>query len=271
MRIGGWGSRDPGEDQIHYSVHILLYLGIASYTKVTRLDNSHLSAAIPKNDENKFEAEILERWAKHILCAHINFKQARNMAETITPDNPLYQERLQERIKGNASYNAEIPIAAILSAFGRLKQDDKSDQLNEVFKNLQDQSHNPHARKKTPWIPQKPKKATFEFKHHDDPKAGPETISEASLKVQFNEGSPKPTLVLSRTFHLLMGRCHALPPPAPSSKVDRCVQFVAKRFERESQIIRPCEKCTQIWESTSTDVSGPSRSRGKSPSSEVTT
>ncbi|KAL2064183.1 hypothetical protein VTL71DRAFT_4677 [Oculimacula yallundae] len=230
MRIGGWGSRNPEDDQIHYSVHILLYLGIASYTKVTRLDDSHLSAAIPKDAENKFEAEILERWAKHILCAHINLKQARNMAETITPDNPLYQERLRGSMKENASYNAEIPIAAILSAFGQLKQNNKSGELNEIFKSLQIQSHSPHARKKTPWLPQRTKKATFEFRRYGDVSTTTEAVSEASLRVQFDEYSPKPTLVFSRTFPLLMGRCHALPLPGPTSKVERCAQFVAKIF-----------------------------------------
>ncbi|KAK0127424.1 hypothetical protein ONS96_006965 [Cadophora gregata f. sp. sojae] len=267
MRIGGFGSRDPEKDQIHYSVHILLYLGIASYTKVTRLDDKGLSEAIPKNDENKFEAEILERWSKHILCAHINLQQARNMAETFTPENPVYGERLQENMLENASYNADIPISAILSAFGRLKQNDKSDELNKVFKDLQGQSHSAYARKKLPWIPQKPKKATFEFKHYDDAKAGPETISEALLKVEYSEYSPKPTLVLTRTFPLLLGRCHALPPPPPTSMVEQYVQSFKKRFGREVQGTLPCAKCAQIWASAPTaNAPEPSRRRDQSPS-----
>ncbi|KAH7412975.1 hypothetical protein BKA64DRAFT_660013 [Cadophora sp. MPI-SDFR-AT-0126] len=269
MRIGGFGSRDPGTDQIHYSVHILLYLGIASYTKVTRLDGKGLSEAIPKNDENKFEAEILERWAKHILCAHINLKQARNMAETLSPESSVYRERLQVQMLDNASYNADIPISAILSAFGRLKQNDKSDQLNEIFKDLQVQSHSPHARKKIPWIPQKPKKATFEFKHHDDVNAGPETISEALLKVEFSEYSPRPTLVLSRTFPLLLGRCHALPPPAPTSRLERYVQAFTKRFDKEVEGTHPCAKCAQIWASApnnNTPESSPARNKSSSSS-----
>lgn len=265
MRIGGYGSRDPETDHIHYSVHILLYLGIASYAKVTRLDDKGLSEAIPKNDENKFEAEILERWAKHILCAHINLKQARNMAETITPENPLYRERLQGKMLDNASYNADIPISAILSAFGRLKQNDKSDQLDEIFKDLKGQSHSAHSRKKIPWIPQKPKKATFEFKHHDTAKASPETISEALLKVEYSEYSPRPTLVLSRTFPLLLGRCHALPLTEPPSGVARYFQFVTKRFNKEAQGTHPCAKCAQIWASENTiNDSGPPLQQDKS-------
>ena len=266
MRIGGYGSRDPKTDHIHYSVHILLYLGIASYAKVTRLDDKGLSEAIPKNDENKFEAEILERWAKHILCAHINLKQARNMAETITPENPVYTERLQGKMLDNASYNADIPISAILSAFGRLKQNDKSDQLDEIFKDLKGQSHSAHARKKIPWIPQKPKKATFEFKHHDNIQAGPETVSEALLKVEYSEYSPKPTLVLSRTFPLLLGRCHALPSTEPPSGVARYFQFVTKRFDKEVRGTHPCAKCARIWasENTVNDSGPPQQQRDKS-------
>lgn len=90
---------------MHYSVYIFHHLGIANYKgldteeKILRSDDiAHL----------EFEGQILDKWAQHILCAHINIKQTRDTPEQIALDHDedLYRERLREELLEDASYES---------------------------------------------------------------------------------------------------------------------------------------------------------------------
>jgi len=127
-KLGGSKIRSPNGARAHYSVHIFDQLGIAEYKKyfppgspnTNDFKSSLLNTLV--SEHNKFEGEILERWAKHVLCAHIYIRQARNSREQedLDPSKPLYNQRLGEDLLPGASYEALIPISAILSAFHKI-------------------------------------------------------------------------------------------------------------------------------------------------------
>jgi len=275
MRAAGFAPRRREAGTEHYSVSFLDYLGIAKYGTFvaaskeendSELPNQLLSVAtlqmddntvtpLKPSDENKFEGDILEKWAKHIMCAHINLKQARNEKETLEKDHSSYQARLDGKLKPRALYEADIPICAILSALHKLVQEyraGKTEPLVEfstAFEGSKEKKwyQKLHVRQKT--------EATFEFvpKEKNDTiigslenssttRAHESSLPDGELKI---EGK---NLIFTRDFHLLMGRAHEMPRSAPPSGIKRGVQKVKSKFKIRSDEIPPCQKCFEIWE-----------------------
>ncbi|KAH6666188.1 hypothetical protein B0J14DRAFT_198953 [Halenospora varia] len=275
MRIAGYQVRKPDHDnsRFHYSVYILRHLGIATYTKVfaaeaskKSTDKSSISSPTstsapslsevirPIHSENTFEGEILEKWAKHILCAHINLKQARNADEVISKNinTEIYHQRLQGHLVESASYAADIPISAILSAFHSLSKNHakqgevQKPGLEEICEKLEVHTSEKSLnifKQVSPW--RQEQTAEFKFETVDPPPEHPEEHPE--LEVEMASDGSAPVLVFRRTFPLLVGRAHMLPELGGEARPG--VGTRAKRlfFKDQSDEIRPCKKCAQIW------------------------
>jgi len=269
MRAAGFAPRPREAGTLHYSVSFLDYLGIAKYGTFvatskedndSELPNKLLRALTLQTNDIisagiQFEGDILEKWAKHIMCAHINLKQARNEKETLEKDHSSYQARLDGKLKPRALYEADIPICAILSALHKLVQEyraGKTEPLVEfstAFEGSKEKKwyQKLQVRQKT--------EATFEFvpKEKNDTiigslenssttRAHESSLPDGELKI---EGK---NLIFTRDFHLLMGRAHEMPRSAPPSGIKRGVQKVKSKFKIRSDEIPPCQKCFEIWE-----------------------
>jgi len=277
MRAAGFAPRRREAGTEHYSVSFLDYLGIAKYGTFvaaskeendSELPNQLLSVAtlqmddntvtpLKPSDENKFEGDILEKWAKHIICAHVNLKQARNQEETLSPerDPDLYQARRNGKLKPGALYEADIPICAILSAFHKLvqeHQEGKKEPLEDFFREFK-QSRNEKKWYRKLQVRQKTE-ATFKFVT----KGKTETVTR-SLENSSTTGAHESSLqhrelktvgkdlVFTRDFLLLMGRAHEMPLSAPPSGIKGVVQKTKSKFKPKSDEIPPCQKCFEIW------------------------
>jgi hypothetical protein len=219
-------------------------LGIAEYKKYFPPENANakdLKSSLldpPLFEHSEFEGVILERWAKHVLCAHVYIKQARNSKEEkdLHPSTPLYDERLKEDLLPNASYEMLIPISAILSAFHKLvERHCKGD--TTPLDDILNQVEVPDQSRET--------KATFEFTDEGLSSGDSSPVSHQELVVKGKPGQK--SLVFTRVFPLLMGRAHELPgndEPRPTSKFMRIFKFSA--VERPYEV-RPCPKCYTIW------------------------
>jgi hypothetical protein len=272
MRAAGFAPRPREAGTEHYSVSFLDYLGIAKYGTFvaaskedndSELPNQLLSALTLQTDNiisagNQFEGDILEKWAKHIMCAHINLKQARNEKETLSlkKDPSSYQARLDGKLKRDALYEADIPICAILSALHKLVQEyraGKKEPLVDFFKGFK------RSRKEKKWyqklqVRQKTE-ATFKFV----PKGKTETVI-GSLENSSTTGAHESSLqhgelrtegndlIFTRDFPLLMGRAHEMPLSAPPSGIKGVVPKMKSKFKPRSDEIPPCQKCFEIWE-----------------------
>jgi len=117
-------------------------------------DLKNAIAPLYKEDSFKFEGDILERWAQHILCAHLYIQSSRNTAEANTAEKVLAEAaeaaktteaippfELRNELKKDASYEPDdpIPVSAILSAFHKVSKACEGDQemlaakLNSMF------------------------------------------------------------------------------------------------------------------------------------------
>ncbi|KAH8588897.1 hypothetical protein B0O99DRAFT_677108 [Bisporella sp. PMI_857] len=217
-KLGGSRVRSPEQGSIHYSVCIFDHLGIAEYKtyfpESADTESFLLSYVVPRlSENNKFEGDILERWTKHVLCAHVNVRQSRNSEEKNILERPsLLDARLRENLLPNASYEASIPIFAILSAFHRLAKQYQgcvSKPLKDFCKQgkVQDQSRWKQIRASRRGI-----KPTFKFEvvKPEWPSSG---VSPPVLDQELvvDENQQQPTLVFTRVFPLLMGLPHELP------------------------------------------------------------
>ncbi|KAF8849226.1 hypothetical protein BDZ45DRAFT_810158 [Acephala macrosclerotiorum] len=188
-----------------------------------------------------FEGDILDKWAKHILCAHINLKQARDSREytAVQTGSPSYSRRVKEVLLPEASYEALIPIAAILSAFHRLAkyQPHNGKPLNHILEQVKAQSQsrdtsNQDVAARTLIQPK------FKFEGPKVEPTDPQDSSATPPELVLRGEPGKPVLVLTRTFRLLMGRAHVLPDRSGPQ------QNHAKKNDDE---IRPCKFCAKIW------------------------
>ncbi|KAH7096030.1 hypothetical protein FB567DRAFT_624205 [Paraphoma chrysanthemicola] len=239
-RLGGSQSRKLRKGDVHYSVQIFNHFGIAKYKNLSTERKSPGSDAIAPL---KFEGEILDKWAQHILCAHVNIKQTRDTPEQDALDNDqaLYRQRLEEPLLPDASYESLIPIAAILSAFHRIAldcDDPKKNSLKEIFERFEAQSKSTKTQNQRA-ADRSQKNGTFKFECIAPTPTSPpnSTVTLPELK----RGENPSTLVLTRTFPLLMGRAHALPKEEQRSTVTRL-------FERQNnEKVLPCKNCARIW------------------------
>ncbi|OWO99564.1 hypothetical protein B2J93_2609 [Marssonina coronariae] len=253
--------------EYHHSVYILRHLGIANYAQLAPAAESEGEKS--KNDvlriseeaqrgsfgKVRFEAELLEKWAKHILCAHVNLRQARDWEETIGAEDSRYPERVRGILVENASYEAEIPICAILSAFHKLAERDDEDgkdgMLHNIYADLDAQSQKPQSwaqvwKEKRPFGPRSPA-ATFNFES-----LGPVTATDSLSGFDEYElrtehiGNQRPALVFTRTYPLLMGRCHEMDRSemTPAQKISSRVPWHPADGNYK---LPPCEKCARIW------------------------
>lgn len=212
MRIFGAQPRHPKDACYHYSVYILRNLGIARYPNLSpssKDEHDSSKAALLSNHpaqpqrrniieiskENKFEGELHERWAKHILCAHVNLRQARNEEETIEFGSPLYLQRLQGELQNEASYEADIPICAILSTFHKLAQDYEKGNtlsLDNIYEELDRHCQAPRTwtqiwKQMASLIVRQEPTATFKFKSIDPAT----TTSQTASKDLVDQAEPK--------------------------------------------------------------------------------
>jgi hypothetical protein len=211
-------------------------------------------------DDNEFEGKILEKWAEHILCAHVYIRQSRNTKEKndVDPAGELYEARLNERLLKPAAYEATVPIAAILSAFHRFAKEYK------ILK-LQDE-----RREYAPWNDIRPQreaqgqsckiwqkiispsaktKATFTFtaipeeSSSRDSAANPNPAPSSELTV---DGDPEhPVLTFTRKFELLMGRPHDMPRPGEVRSRSILGKIIGRK--ETPYEIPPCQRCALIW------------------------
>ncbi|KAL5313444.1 hypothetical protein ACEPPN_019177 [Leptodophora sp. 'Broadleaf-Isolate-01'] len=269
MRAAGFAPRPREAGTEHYSVSFLDYLGIAKYGTFvavskeendSELPNQLLSVAtiqmddntvtpLKPSDENKFEGHILEKWAKHIICAHVNLKQARNEEETLSPekDPDLYQARRNGELKRDALYKADIPICAILSAFHKLvqeHQEGKTEPLEDFFREFK-QSGNEKKWYRKLQVRQKTE-ATFKFATRSLENLSITGAAESPLQHRELKAVGE-DLVFTRDFPLLMGRAHEMPLSAPPSGIKGVVQKAKSKFKPKNDEIPPCQKCFEIW------------------------
>jgi hypothetical protein len=220
--------RSPEQGSVHYSVCIFDHLRIAEYKKhfpkIAGTKSFSLSYIVScLSEDNKFEGEILERWTKHILCAHVNIRQSRNSRERdILKEHRILDARLTEKLRTDASYEASIPVFAILSAFHKVANQ------KLVDKTLKDFCKPGEAQNQSRWksirASRRKNKATFKFEAVEH-----ERWTDPELAV--DENQEQPTLVFTRIFPLLMGRPHELPG-----------QEVPGQGE-----LPPCQKCVTVW------------------------
>lgn len=138
-----------------------------------------------------------------------------------------------------ASYEALIPIAAILSAFHRLAkyQPHNGKPLNHILEQVKAQSQsrdtsNQDVAARTLIQPK------FKFEGPKVEPTDPQDSSATPPELVLRGEPGKPVLVLTRTFRLLMGRAHVLPDRSGPQ------QNHAKKNDDE---IRPCKFCAKIW------------------------
>ncbi|PBP18897.1 hypothetical protein BUE80_DR010376 [Diplocarpon rosae] len=254
--------------EYHHSVYILRHLGIAKDAQLapaaegegekSKNDVLRISEEAQRGSFGKirFEAELLEKWAKHILCAHVNLRQARDWEETIGAEDHRYPERVRGVLTAKASYEAEIPICAILSAFHKLAERDDEDgkdgMLHNIYADLDAQSQKPKSwtqvwNEKKPFGRQSPA-ATFNFES-----LGPVTTTHRSAGCDEYEltteyiGNQRPALVFTRTYPLLMGRCHEI--DCSEMMQMQKISSRAPEYPAEGTYnLPPCEKCARIWQ-----------------------
>jgi hypothetical protein len=210
-------------------------LGIAKYTD---LDTGEKDLSPDAIALLKFEGEILDKWAKHILCAHVNLKQTRDTPEqdALDPEKPWYQKRLEERLLDDASYESLIPVSAILSAFHRNAK-------KSIFKKVEAQSQSTNTQKQRA-TSRSHKNGTFKFECIEPtPTSSPDSTARPPELVQDQH---RHILVLTRTFPLLMGRAHVLPKPEQKSIKTKMGLF---KRQNDDEIL-PCKSCARIWPET---------------------
>jgi len=229
----------PGE--LHYSVYIYDHLGIADYSKHIlphqKKDTQNRSIALiqavksaitPLADPAmRFEGDILAQWAKHILCAHVNIKQARNMAEDIK-DEDLTSESVKEKLKqslrnpGPAQYNETVPVSAILSAVHELVRQQRITKNSQPLEAFCEQRGIVNKSRVNDV-------GTYTFSILDD--KNPEKASELENELTYPNG----ILIFTRIFPLLMGRPHN----------------IQQHQNMNEDEIPPCTKCKRIWNDVS--------------------
>jgi len=172
-----------------------------------------------------FEGEILEKWTKLILCAHVNIKQSRNSAEAnaVTHRTTDFEKRLASNLKPNAFYGNLVPVAAILSTFHKIAiqygVDHSSDLDIERLKDLTKLLHSFEQRGKKSRGKYRPKYA-YE-------KIEADAASEDGVELEIQDTGENSVLVFTRTFPLLMGRPHSI--------------------DSEVQGVPPCVRCKYLW------------------------
>jgi hypothetical protein len=255
---------------VHYSVPIFDHLGIAEYRskfpgcEEATCQNSFLLSKVvpPLIDNNKFEGKILEKWAEHILCAHVYIRQSRNTKEKngVDPAGPLYRARLDEGLLDPATYEATVPVVAILSAFHRLSKEYKRLKLqderreyapwNEIRpqREAQEQSRKIWQKIISPSI--KPK-ATFTFTaiQGDSSSGDSAAISNPAPSSELTvDGDPEyPVLTFTRDFKLLMGRPHDMPAPGEVTSKSTLARIMGIKKKEIPYEVRPCKRCALIW------------------------
>ncbi|RDW60590.1 hypothetical protein BP6252_11973 [Coleophoma cylindrospora] len=240
----------------HYSVYILRSLGVTKYERLSISSRDENGAskdeASDLSKQSKFEAEILDRWAKHIACAHINLWQARNSAEAIEVGELRYRQRIQGNLLSNASYKADIPVYAILSIFYTLAKDNKP-LFDNIYEALRTKNRSPRR-----WIQfwrtisqfrQEPA-ATFHFDCLDSATASSQSSSgDLDLTIDKENESQNTVLIFTRTFHLLMGRAHeTLGPKTNASWTETFGRYIPWPVKRNTVKLPPCDRCSLIWE-----------------------
>ncbi|KAI9052158.1 hypothetical protein LZ554_003520 [Drepanopeziza brunnea f. sp. 'monogermtubi'] len=237
--------------EYHHSVYILRHLGIAKYAQLapaidqegekSKTDVLRIAEEIRSTrfGKIKFEAELLERWAKHIL--------SRTM-------NGIKNESRERELLEEASYEAEIPICAILSAFYKLAERNAEDDeesgspIDNIYADLDTQSQEPKSwaeiwkGKKLFSQPATPA-ATFRFKILDEDEASAARALELTTE---RIGNRKPVLVFTRTYPLLMGRAHEMAKPAEKVSLATRISRVVSHAELPNRV-PPCKKCCMIW------------------------
>jgi len=172
-----------------------------------------------------FEGEILEKWTKLILCAHINIRQSRNSAEAnaVAQRTPDFEQRLSSSLKPGAFYGNLLPVTAILSTFHKIALrygvDDSRYLDIERLKELTKLLHSLERRGKKRSGKLAPK---FIFE-----KVEANAAAEDGVELQIRDTEENPMLVFTRTFPLLMGRPHDV----------SC----------EVQGVPSCERCKRLW------------------------
>jgi hypothetical protein len=242
----------------HYSVCIFDHLGIADYKssfpgcEVALSSNSFLLsdliALLPdvNSPKKNFEGDILGQWTQHILCAHVYIKQSRSSEEEKDLSRTLiYKERLSEKLEPTASYEACVPVVAILSAFHRFSNqlgsaERRQEAIWEDFcqKSVaQTQSH-------TKWKACRTKiKPSFTFTEESTNEQPPVT------ELKLDPSPLSPGLTFTRTFKLLMGRPHEMSTEDEAAPASRFIGLFKrhKADDLEGDKIRPCKKCREIW------------------------
>jgi hypothetical protein len=269
-RLGGSLARSPMTGCVHYSVPIFDYLGIAEYRssfpgceKAASPNSFLLSKVVPPLiDNNEFEGKILEKWAEHILCAHVYIRQSRNTEEMnyVDPAGDLYHERLNERLLNPAAYEATVPIAAILSVFHRLAKEYKIVKLQDErreyapWNDIRPQRQAQEQSRKI-WqkiiSPSAKTQATFTFTDTTEESSSRDSAANPNpalpLELIVDGGPEHPVLTFTRKFELLMGRPHEMPSPdevRPRSTLGKILGRKKKEIPYE---IRPCQRCALIW------------------------
>jgi hypothetical protein len=227
-----------GLGKLHHSVNIFDHLGIADYSRHIlpdqKEDTQNRQTALIQAIESaikplantatlKFEGDILAQWTKHILCAHVNIRQARNMDEEIK-DEDLTSEPVKKKLEqpltssGPAHYSATVPVSAILSAVHELVRQQyrtKNSQPLEAFCKQRGMVNKNYVNDV----------GTYTFSILDN--KNPEKASELENELTYLNG----TVIFTRIFPLLMGRSHNIQQH--------------QNINRDE--IPPCRKCQCIW------------------------
>ncbi|KAJ5046839.1 uncharacterized protein L3040_004064 [Drepanopeziza brunnea f. sp. 'multigermtubi'] len=236
--------------EYHHSVYILRHWALP-ITPSLRLQSTRkprslrtTSSASPK----KYDPLASER-------------QAKDWEETIITDDKRYKERVTGDLLEEASYEAGIPICAILSAFYKLAERDAEDDedrggsIDNIYAD-DTQGQEPESwaeiwKEKKPFSQPATPAAMFRFKILDEDEASAARTKAKASKVELELTTErirnrKPVLVFTRTYPPLMGRAHEMAKPVEKVSLATRISRVVSHAELPNRV-PPCKKCCMIW------------------------
>ncbi|EKD18039.1 hypothetical protein MBM_03811 [Drepanopeziza brunnea f. sp. 'multigermtubi' MB_m1] len=215
-----------------------------------------------KNDVLRIAEEIRStRFGKVMFRAELLKRQAKDWEETIITDDKRYKERVTGDLLEEASYEAGIPICAILSAFYKLAERDAEDDedrggsIDNIYAD-DTQGQEPESwaeiwKEKKPFSQPATPAAMFRFKILDEDEASAARTKAKASKVELELTTErirnrKPVLVFTRTYPPLMGRAHEMAKPVEKVSLATRISRVVSHAELPNRV-PPCKKCCMIW------------------------